>query len=216
MWRARSPSCWQPRATASGGPSSQAHRRSTATPSRCPAGRSSGPRRDRRTESTSLLRSTTSTCWAPRWPGDRRAPLLQRVRASPGSRVRVRSGGSGFITAALRGERPTINGSGTISRDFVHVDDVWRPTSWRRPRRASGTDLQHGVGAPTTLDQLVAAVGAATGVPWNPSTLLPVSATSRRPGRTSRGRARSRDTRQLSRSRQGSLAPWPARAQPSA
>lgn len=29
-----------------------------------------------------------------------------------------------FITAVLRGERPTIYGTGTISRDFVYVDDV--------------------------------------------------------------------------------------------
>jgi UDP-glucose 4-epimerase len=29
-----------------------------------------------------------------------------------------------FITAVLKGQRPTINGDGAISRDFVYVDDV--------------------------------------------------------------------------------------------
>jgi UDP-glucose 4-epimerase len=29
-----------------------------------------------------------------------------------------------FVTTALRGERPTINGSGQISRDFTFVDNV--------------------------------------------------------------------------------------------
>ena len=74
-----------------------------------------------------------------------------------------------FITAALRGQRPTINGSGTISRDFVHVDDVVEATV----RAATvpgigGLTCNIARGEPTTLDQLVAAVAAATGVPLEP------------------------------------------------
>jgi UDP-glucose 4-epimerase len=74
-----------------------------------------------------------------------------------------------FITAALRGQRPTINGSGAISRDFIYVDDVVEATV-----RAAivpgigGVTCNIARGVPTTLDELVAAVGTATGVPLEP------------------------------------------------
>jgi UDP-glucose 4-epimerase len=74
-----------------------------------------------------------------------------------------------FITAALRGQRPTINGSGTISRDFVHVDDVVAANVLAATvPGVGGLTCNIARGAPTTLDQLVAAVGAATGVALEP------------------------------------------------
>ncbi len=74
-----------------------------------------------------------------------------------------------FITAALRGQRPTINGSGTISRDFVHVDDVVAANVLAATvAGVGGLTCNIASGAPTTLNQLVAAVGAATGVPLEP------------------------------------------------
>jgi UDP-glucose 4-epimerase len=74
-----------------------------------------------------------------------------------------------FITAALRGQRPIINGSGSISRDFVHVDDVVEATMQAAiVPGIGGLTCNIARGAPTTLDQLVAAVGKATGVPLEP------------------------------------------------
>lgn len=74
-----------------------------------------------------------------------------------------------FITAAMRGQRPTINGSGTISRDFVHVDDVVAANVLAATvPGVGGLTCNIAYGAPTTLDEVVAAVGAATGVPLEP------------------------------------------------
>ena len=74
-----------------------------------------------------------------------------------------------FISAALRGQRPTINGSGTISRDFVHVDDVVAANLLAATvPGVGGLTCNIARGAPTTLDQLVTAVGAATGVALEP------------------------------------------------
>jgi len=74
-----------------------------------------------------------------------------------------------FIMAALGGQRPTINGSGAISRDFVHVDDVVAANVLAATvPGVGGLTCNIGRGVPTTLDQLVAAVVAATGVPLEP------------------------------------------------
>ena len=74
-----------------------------------------------------------------------------------------------FITAALRGQRLTINGSGTISRDFIYVDDVVAANVLAATvSGVGGLTCNIASGTPTTLDQLVAAVGAATGVPLIP------------------------------------------------
>ena len=74
-----------------------------------------------------------------------------------------------FITAALGGQRPTINGSGTISRDFVYVDDVVAANVLAATvPGVGGLTCNIACGAPTTLDQLVAAVGAETGIPLEP------------------------------------------------
>jgi UDP-glucose 4-epimerase len=74
-----------------------------------------------------------------------------------------------FITAALHGHQPVINGSGTISRDFVHVDDVVAANILAATVPGiGGLTCNIARGAPTTLDELVAAVGAATGAPLEP------------------------------------------------
>jgi len=71
--------------------------------------------------------------------------------------------------AALRGKRPTIYGSGTISRDFVHVDDVVAANVLAATvPGVGGLTCNIACGTPTTLDQLVAAVGAATGITVEP------------------------------------------------
>ena len=75
-----------------------------------------------------------------------------------------------FIAAAIRGEPPTINGSGTISRDFVHVDDVVAANMLAATVPSiGGLTCNIASGAPTTLDELVAAVGAATGIHLEPA-----------------------------------------------
>jgi UDP-glucose 4-epimerase len=69
-----------------------------------------------------------------------------------------------FISAILDGERPTINGSGAISRDFVHVDDVVAANLLAaRASTASGLTCNVATGTRTTLLDLVEAIGAAVG-----------------------------------------------------
>ena len=69
-----------------------------------------------------------------------------------------------FITAVLAGARPTINGSGAISRDFVQIDDVvaanFLAASSTSP---SGLTCNVATGAGTTLLELLEAVCAAAG-----------------------------------------------------
>jgi UDP-N-acetylglucosamine/UDP-N-acetyl-alpha-D-glucosaminouronate 4-epimerase len=69
-----------------------------------------------------------------------------------------------FITAVLGGVRPTINGSGEISRDFVHVDDaVAANLLAARPTSPSGLTCNVATGSGTTLLQLLDAVCLAAG-----------------------------------------------------
>jgi UDP-glucose 4-epimerase len=67
-----------------------------------------------------------------------------------------------FITAVLGGGRPTINGTGEITRDFVHVDDVVAANllaaSADAPR---GLTCNIGTGTRTSLIELLDAVCAA-------------------------------------------------------
>jgi UDP-glucose 4-epimerase len=67
-----------------------------------------------------------------------------------------------FITAVVDGHRPTINGSGEISRDFVYIDDVVE-ANLLAAGAASPSPLTCNVasGAQTTLRELVSVVGAA-------------------------------------------------------
>jgi len=69
-----------------------------------------------------------------------------------------------FISAALRGDGPTINGSGGISRDFVYVDNVVAANLLAAlPDRPSGLTCNVGSGSQTTLLQLLDAICEATG-----------------------------------------------------
>jgi UDP-glucose 4-epimerase len=69
-----------------------------------------------------------------------------------------------FITTVLGDGRPTINGSGDISRDFVFVDDVVAANLLAaRPTSPSGLTCNIATGDRTTLAQLLDAVCAATG-----------------------------------------------------
>jgi UDP-glucose 4-epimerase len=74
-----------------------------------------------------------------------------------------------FITAVLRGARPTIYGAGTISRDFVHVDDVVAANLLAaRPTCPSGLTCNIATGIATTLTGLLDEVCTATGQPVEP------------------------------------------------
>jgi UDP-glucose 4-epimerase len=67
-----------------------------------------------------------------------------------------------FITAVLGGGRPTINGTGEITRDFVHVDDVVAANLLAASADApSGLTCNIGTGTRTSLVELLDAVCAA-------------------------------------------------------
>ena len=69
-----------------------------------------------------------------------------------------------FIVAALGGERPTINGSGDISRDFTYVDNVVRANILAAsPSAPSGLTCNVACGARHTLLELLEAIGDAVG-----------------------------------------------------
>jgi len=69
-----------------------------------------------------------------------------------------------FITAVLGEGRPTINGSGDISRDFVFVDDVVSANLLAaQPSSPSGLTCNIATGERTTLVELLDAVCAAAG-----------------------------------------------------
>ena len=69
-----------------------------------------------------------------------------------------------FITTVLGGGRPTINGSGDISRDFVFVDDVVAANLLAaRHTSPSGLTCNIATGDRTTLVQLLDAICAAVG-----------------------------------------------------
>jgi UDP-glucose 4-epimerase len=69
-----------------------------------------------------------------------------------------------FITAVLAGRRPTIYGSGEISRDFIHVDNVVAANLLAAAADApSGLTCNIASGLRTSLLELLAAIGQATG-----------------------------------------------------
>jgi len=69
-----------------------------------------------------------------------------------------------FITAVLGGTRPTINGSGEISRDFVHVDDaVAANLLAAQSTSPSGLTCNVATGSGTSLLQLLDAICQAAG-----------------------------------------------------
>jgi len=69
-----------------------------------------------------------------------------------------------FTMAALRGERPTINGSGEISRDFTYVDNVVQANILASAASApSGLTCNVACGDRHTLLDLLKAIGDAVG-----------------------------------------------------
>ncbi|MFL5758039.1 MAG: SDR family oxidoreductase [Chloroflexota bacterium] len=68
-----------------------------------------------------------------------------------------------FVTAVLAGQRPTINGDGTVSRDFTYVDNVVEANMLAA--RAAATRLVCNVacGSRQTLLDLLRAIGDASG-----------------------------------------------------
>ena len=69
-----------------------------------------------------------------------------------------------FITAALDGQRPVINGTGDITRDFVYVEDVVEANLLAsRLARPKALTCNIASGTPTSLRELLQAVSLATG-----------------------------------------------------
>jgi len=69
-----------------------------------------------------------------------------------------------FITAVVRGARPTIYGEGTISRDFVYVDDVVSANLLAAQSSSpSGLTCNVATGVGTTLTQLLDEICGAAG-----------------------------------------------------
>lgn len=73
---------------------------------------------------------------------------------------------SKFITALLRGERPTVFGDGEQSRDFTYVDNVVEANllACTAPR-AAGRVINIATGTRETLREVLAALGAILGRP---------------------------------------------------
>jgi UDP-N-acetylglucosamine/UDP-N-acetyl-alpha-D-glucosaminouronate 4-epimerase len=74
-----------------------------------------------------------------------------------------------FVTAVLDGERPTIYGTGDISRDFVYIDDVVE-ANMLASQAAVPANLTCNIatGYPTTLDQLLRTVVLSAGIEVDP------------------------------------------------
>ena len=69
-----------------------------------------------------------------------------------------------FIAAVLAGDRPVVNGSDEISRDFVYISDIVRANLLgARVGIPTGLTCNIASGVRTSLGQLLAAIGAATG-----------------------------------------------------
>lgn len=70
-----------------------------------------------------------------------------------------------FITAALRGERPTVYGDGRQSRDFTYIEDVIDANlaACEAPKQAFGEAINIACGERTTLLELIAAIESVTG-----------------------------------------------------
>lgn len=74
-----------------------------------------------------------------------------------------------FVSAVLEGRRPTINGSGEISRDFVYVDDVVAANLLAAsPSSPGGLTCNIASGSRTSLVDLLAAIGAAANAVVDP------------------------------------------------
>jgi nucleoside-diphosphate-sugar epimerase len=74
-----------------------------------------------------------------------------------------------FITQALAGEQPTIHGSGDISRDFTHVDNVVHANLLAATAALHGPlTCNIGGGERRTLLELIAAISEAIGRPIEP------------------------------------------------
>ena len=64
-----------------------------------------------------------------------------------------------FVTAVLAGERPTINGDGSVSRDFTYVDNVVEANMLAaRGRGAAGMTCNVACGARYSLLELLEAI----------------------------------------------------------
>ena len=75
-----------------------------------------------------------------------------------------------FITSILARERPVINGIGTITRDFVYVDDVVRANLIASTLSApSAVTCNIATGSPTSLQDLLGAVCQAAGYDIEPT-----------------------------------------------
>lgn len=69
-----------------------------------------------------------------------------------------------FVTAVLRGERPTFNGTGLITRDFVYVDNVVAANILAAsPASPSGLTCNVATGRSVSLVELLDAICAAAG-----------------------------------------------------
>ena len=69
-----------------------------------------------------------------------------------------------FVTAVLRGERPTFNGTGLITRDFVYVDNVVAANILAAsPTSPSGLTCNVATGTSVSLVELLDAICAAAG-----------------------------------------------------
>jgi UDP-glucose 4-epimerase len=67
-----------------------------------------------------------------------------------------------FANKLVRGEPPTINGDGEITRDYVYVDDVANAFV-RACDQASGETINIGTGHETTINQLFKVMAEAAG-----------------------------------------------------
>ena len=75
-----------------------------------------------------------------------------------------------FIAAVTAGQRPTVNGSGEISRDFVFIDDVVEANvRAAAPSAPTGLTCNVASGAATTLLELLSAIARAAGVEVDPA-----------------------------------------------
>lgn len=74
-----------------------------------------------------------------------------------------------FVTAVLEGRRPTINGTGEVSRDFTYVDNVVSANLLASlSSRPSGITVNVACGSRTTLLELLDAICRAVGRPTDP------------------------------------------------
>jgi UDP-glucose 4-epimerase len=74
-----------------------------------------------------------------------------------------------FVTAVLGGRRPTVNGSGEITRDFVFVDDVVEANLLAADSsHPGGLTCNIASGSRASLLDLLHAIGAAAGHPVDP------------------------------------------------